>query len=133
MTEQPACKESGLTSFRDGYPIKQVKGKNIYLHRVALEERLGRPIKQGLLALHTCHNRWCVEGEHLYEGTHRDNMEDMKQSGRSKNCGTRKLTSEQVEEIRTRLAANETGSALAREFGVHKAQVSRIKNRKSHS
>jgi len=57
----------------------------------------------------------------------------MKQSGRSKNCGTRKLTSEQVEEIRSRLVTGELGSTLAREFGVHKAQISRIKNRKSRS
>lgn len=127
------CKASDSNNFRDGYPEKRIAGKTVRLHRAALEQKLGRRIRPGLYALHTCGNRWCIEPDHLYEGTHQQNMEDMKSSGRSANCGSpRKLSDDQVREVRTRLAAGEAGSLLAKEFGVNKAQVSRIKNGTSY-
>ncbi len=45
-------------------------------HRVALERKLGRPIKPGFCALHTCENKRCVNHEHLYEGVDKDNAID---------------------------------------------------------
>jgi hypothetical protein len=113
-----------------------IDGKTVSLHRLALEKKLGRPIRKGMLALHTCHNRWCISEDHLYEGTHAQNMEDMKVSGRSKTCGRsaskRKLTDVQVKEIRRRLAWGESGRSLAKEFGAHEVTISKIKNRKSY-
>lgn len=120
-------------TYNDGYPMKKINGKMYRMHRLALAEKLGRPIAKGMYALHTCHNRWCVNTNHLYEGTHEDNMIDMVRSGRSARCGSsRKLTEDQVVEVLARLAAGETGRSLAQEFGVNDAQISRIKHGKSY-
>jgi hypothetical protein len=54
-----------------------VKGiGRIKVHRLALERKLGRQIQPGMLALHTCDWKSCVNEDHLYEGTNRDNQLD---------------------------------------------------------
>lgn len=50
--------------------------KGQYAHRVALEEKLGRPLAPKMLALHDCDNPPCCNGKHLREGTNDDNMND---------------------------------------------------------
>jgi hypothetical protein len=46
------------------------------VHRLALEVKLGRRIERGKLALHSCHNKHCINKNHLYEGTYGDNQRD---------------------------------------------------------
>lgn len=59
-------------------------------HRVVLEKKLGRPIKPGYFACHKCDNKNCIEPEHLFEGTHRDNTNDAIRKGRFWGRGNRK-------------------------------------------
>lgn len=44
----------------------------------------GREIPNGMWLLHTCDVRKCVNPDHLYIGTHEDNMRDMSQRKRSR-------------------------------------------------
>ena len=68
----------------DGYARMETKG--VYrIHVYVLEKKLGRKLLPGMQALHTCDVRNCVAEDHLYEGTQRQNVQDMYQRGRGHN------------------------------------------------
>lgn len=58
-----------------GYGAFYTGQNNVQAHRVSYELYKG-PIPEGLLVLHTCDNRICVNPDHLYVGTNTDNMID---------------------------------------------------------
>lgn len=100
-------------------------------HRKALAHKLGRPVRAGFDACHTCDNRACVRPEHLYEGTRRQNMADCTDRGRhNKPTGSSHWSStipdDMVREIRNRVRAGESGNEVARQLGIHSSTVSRI-------
>jgi hypothetical protein len=68
----------------------------------------------------------------LYVGDRKSNAADSLRNGRHP-TGDRhpsaKLSDEQVRRVRLALARGEKGSDLAREYGVHKTLISRIKTR----
>jgi hypothetical protein len=53
-----------------------IGGQGRRVNRLVLERKLGRPIRPGFQALHTCDYPSCVNKEHLYEGTDKDNARD---------------------------------------------------------
>lgn len=57
--------------------------KNWIAHRYAWARTFG-PIPDGLWVLHRCDNPKCVRPDHLFLGTHADNMADMKAKGRGR-------------------------------------------------
>ena len=116
-----------------GYGYFRVGPRIERAHRVAWELENG-PIPRGLFVCHRCDNRKCVNHEHLFLGTNAENVADMVAKGRAKFCGRKRgerLTREQVLSIVARLE-NESGAALAREFGVSASAVSLIGAGKRH-
>jgi hypothetical protein len=67
---------------RDGYGRISSKGVQYKAHRISWEIYNG-PIPDELLVLHKCDNPPCVNPNHLFLGTHKDNSVDMVNKGRS--------------------------------------------------
>jgi hypothetical protein len=101
-------------------------------HRVSWEFKHG-PIPSGIKVLHKCDVPPCVNPDHLFLGTQRENIRDCIGKGRFKsNCGVNNpraiLTPEQVLLIRN---SSDPGKILAKRFGIGQTAVSRIKRGKA--
>lgn len=116
-----------------GYGHFKINGKAVSAHRVAYELCKG-PIPVGLHVLHRCDNPGCVNPEHLFVGTHDDNMEDKAVKGRvyrprGEAHAMAKLTAAQVQEIRE-LRGFLLQREIAERFGVTRLHVCEIHNNK---
>lgn len=77
------CLEWTGTIGRAGYGQTSVRGIKKNTHRLAWELFIG-PIPNGLFVCHRCDNRKCVDINHLFLGTQRDNIQDAMRKGRMK-------------------------------------------------
>lgn len=111
-------------------------GKKIFAHRVAWELVKGE-IPQDQCVLHRCDNPQCVNPDHLFLGSHKDNAADRDAKGRQSppphprgeaHPGA-KLKRAQVDAIRSRWEnrpAGLTKKKLARQYGVTPTQIGTI-------
>lgn len=110
----------------DGYGSFSLRGRQVGAHRVAFVFASGAEIPKGLCVCHRCDNPACVNPEHLFLGSHAENMRDASRKNRM-HPGERnpisKLNSEIVREMRRRWVGGETARSLAAEFGVHHSVV----------
>ena len=67
-----------------GYGMVLHDGMQRSSHRFSYEMHKG-DIPSGLVILHSCDNRRCVNPDHLTAGTQSQNMRDMVQKGRGRN------------------------------------------------
>lgn len=101
-----------------------------YAHRLMHEVAIG-PIPDGLDVCHRCDNRACVNPDHLFAGTRKENVADMDRKGRRKTTTPNAtLTPAQVVEIRALLVRGVEGMTIAATYGVSGPTISNIKNRR---
>lgn len=120
---------------RGDYGALYVKNKRFKAHRFSFALHHGT-IPDGLDVCHHCDNKACVRPDHLFAGTHADNMRDMAEKGRKNapfgiRCHSAKLNPERVVEIRGKHASGASIHSLSREFGVARPMIKRIVTRKA--
>ncbi len=125
-----------------GYGVFAIGGKPFRAHRFAWECFKGK-IPGDLCVLHKCDVRNCVNPNHLFLGTYKDNYDDMVAKGRNKSLKGRrrnysKLTQVQVDEIRNLYQKGTKGVkskvstySLATLFGISQSQIDRIVKQES--
>jgi hypothetical protein len=109
---------------KDGYgTIRCVDAAHLKAHREAYREYVGDP---GYLdVLHKSDNPPCINKDHLFLGTHHDNMADMTRKGRGRTPDTRgmrngaaKLTVQDIEQINNLLSDKIDRYMIAEAFNI---------------
>lgn len=123
---QGGLNDSGYGKFRASPEVNYVT-----THRFAFEMFV-RPLKPGELVLHRCDNPPCVNPNHLFTGTHQDNVDDRERKGRgARVVGSQHhaavFTEDQVILIRELYAKGGVSqSELAKQFGVSTSAISNV-------
>ena len=118
------------------YPKIQINKKCERAHRVSYEITYGL-IPKEFHCLHKCDNTHCINPNHLFLGTHKENMHDMIKKNRDKKdgpkgtrCAQHILDDEKVIQILNLLKKGRTQIYIARKYHVSQQNISRIKNNK---
>jgi hypothetical protein len=112
------------------------RDRMVYAHRFSWIMHFG-PIPEGLFVCHRCDNPPCVRPDHLFLGSHRDNMADMvgkrrypltRPATRGERNGQHRLTEVQVRAIR---ASGDSNAHLARAYGVSETLIRAVRARRA--
>lgn len=103
----------------DKRPYFTVDGSRQLVYRIVYVLVHG-PIARGVLIRHTCDNRICCNPWHLVQGSHQDNMNDMKDRERHG------LPHNTVRAIRVLLIEDTTHADIAKRFGVSRQLITEI-------
>ena len=130
VRQEGSCWEWVGGKYPNGYGRLNVDGNMEYAHRVSYRIHKGE-IPEGLEIRHQCHNRKCVNPDHLLVGTHTENMQDSvrdKKTAWGAAHGSVKLSADQVVDI---LDDERSQRVIAEEYGISQPTVSNIKTRRT--
>jgi len=118
-----------------GYGVVKYKNKEYSAHRFVWFLTYGKFPKK--LVCHKCDNPPCIRPDHLFEGTHKDNIQDAIKKGRmlvGRVSHRRKLTFQQAEEIRKKYIPKQYGGMqkLIKEYGLSKRSIALILKRETY-
>lgn len=116
-----------------GYPsVPNRFGGGRYGHRAMFAAVVGQ-IPVGMYVLHTCDNRLCINPEHLFLGTHLDNIKDMHSKNRQRGGSMPnesnpycRFSDETIENIRKDAKAGKTKRWIERFYGISETHYYRV-------
>lgn len=113
-----------------GYGSLVVKGKSLKPHRFIYSIMHGA-IPEGMQVCHHCDNPPCCNPDHLFLGSHQDNMRDMHDKGRAakhngENNARAILTNAGAKRIKTLLAEGKTPLEISVEYNVVQSTIGHI-------
>lgn len=106
---------------RNGYGLKWHREKFDGAHRVSWLIHHGE-IPSGISVLHRCDVKKCVNPEHLFLGTQKENLLDMAIKGRT----TSRFTETEVRAMKKMRLSGKTLRAIGSVFGVRKQTIHEI-------
>ena len=112
------------------YGVMAFNGKPQLAHRISFILHKGK-FPENLYVCHKCDVGLCVNPDHLFLGTQKDNMNDCQKKGRfpsvlgSKNPRAR-INEEQVLKIKELFAAGHSRSELSKKYNISKQSVNRL-------
>ena len=126
--------KTGCLLWTGGKYAKSAYGAIVYEKRTWRAHRLSwvahkGEIPSGLYVCHACDNPSCIAIEHLFLGTPKDNMTDMRIKGRGRFRA--RLSVEDVMRVKRLLRAGMAMAEVARETGVSYASVAAIRSGKN--
>lgn len=134
----PECWEWMLSTINGYGALRRNKSRTVVkAHRLSWEIHNG-PVPAGMYVCHRCDNKLCVRPDHLFLGTHRDNMLDMRAKGRAgdqtrpetrprgERHGCSKLTASDVIAIRRDKASGVSTAALMARYSISKAHINSV-------
>lgn len=131
MTQRSSCVEWSGRRTNDGYGYMFRDGRRWLAHRYAWMMANGRPPARGEVVCHSCDNPGCVNPDHLWVGTQKQNVRDMYAKGRNNNSrgygetvGIAKLTAALAKTARD---DPRPSTVIAAELGVGATAIREIK------
>lgn len=116
-----------------GYGRVGFDNREILAHRLSFEVHVG-PVSADLMVCHTCDVPLCVNPQHLFLGTCKDNMMDAASKQRT-TLGERnamaRLSADEVVQIRAARSAGRSLRDIGDEFNVSEANVRAIAKRET--
>jgi hypothetical protein len=124
------CWEWSGRRAKNGYGQMWCDGRTVSAHRLSYQLHYGA-IPAGQYVCHHCDNRCCVNPNHLFLGTHADNMADRNAKGRQgrtlgSSHGMAKLTD--ADALSVLAAPGNEVRALAARLGVTREHLYRIRS-----
>ncbi len=136
--KESGCWEWTGSILASGYGCLGINGRTELSHRASFAAFKGE-IPAGFDVCHACDNRRCVNPDHLFAGTRKENMLDCKSKGRTSHVvrvngscvGTSKLSERDIPAIRALVESGKNFTQVARIYGITRHCVSHIINRKT--
>jgi hypothetical protein len=129
VKKTPTCYWWNGAKSSGGYGILTINNKNYAAHKLAWEWANNKKVPKGMVLLHSCDNRSCVNSDHLTPGTQQANVDDRvgkDRSAKGKDNGRARLDKADVKKIRQLREQGMSEGSIAKLYGVGRSTISHI-------